>query len=71
MSLLKSGDIEPSKPFDYNSPKDVRGVLVDISTAFKKAWHEGLIVKLKTYSVEQKLIMLLENYLKPKNLKKG
>ena len=68
---MKSGDIEPSKPFDYNSPKDVRGVLVDISTAFKKAWHEGLIVKLKTYSVEQKLIMLLENYLKPKNLKKG
>ena len=44
----KSGDTEPDKLFDCNSPKDERGVLLDISMAFKKAWHEGLIFKLKT-----------------------
>ena len=44
----KSGDTEPDKLFDCNSPKDERGVLLDISMAFKEAWHEGLIFKLKT-----------------------
>ena len=33
----KSGDTEPDKLFDCNSPKDERGVLLDISMAFKKA----------------------------------
>ena len=44
----KSGDTEPDKLFDSNFTKDERGVLLDISMAFKKAWHEGLIFKLKT-----------------------
>ena len=44
----KSGDTEPDKLFDCNSPKDERGVLLDTSMAFKEAWHEGLIFKLKT-----------------------
>ena len=52
------------KSFDCNPPEDVRGVFLDISKAFDKVWHEGLIFKLKTYGVEEKLIMLLENYLK-------
>ena len=67
---MKSGDIEPSKPFDYNSPKDVRGVLVDISTAFKKAWHEGLIFKLKTYCWA-KIDYALGKLLKTEKPKKG
>ena len=42
-------------------------MFLDISKAFDKVWHEGLIFKLKTYGVEGKLIMLLENYLKNRN----
>ena len=42
-------------------------MFLDISKAFNKVWHEGLIFKLKTYGVEGKLIMLLENYIKNRN----
>ena len=55
------------KSFDCNPPEDVRGVLLDISKAFDKVWHEELVFKLKTYGVEGKLIMLLENYLNNRN----
>ena len=58
---------EIRKSFDCNPAEDVRGVFLDISKAFDKVWHEGLIFKLKTYGVEGKLIMLLENYLKNRN----
>ena len=58
---------EIHKSFNCNPPEDVRGVFLDISKAFDKVWHEGLIFKLKTYDVEGKLIMLLENYLKNQN----
>ena len=40
----------------------MRGTFLDISKAFDKVWHEGLVFKLKTYSVEGKLLKLLENY---------
>ena len=53
--------------FDCNHTEDVKGVFVDISIAFDKVWHEGLIFKLKTFGVEGKLTMLLENYLKNRN----
>ena len=39
-------------------------MFLNIFKAFDKVWHEGIIFKLKTYGVEEKLIMLLENYLK-------
>ena len=41
----------------------MRGTFVDISKAFDKVWHKGLIFKLKTYGVQSNLLMLLENYL--------
>ena len=41
----------------------MRGTFLDISKAFDKVWHEGLIFKLKTYGVEGNLLKLLENYL--------
>ena len=53
--------------FDCNYTEDVKGVFVDISIAFDKVWHEGLIFKLKTFGVEGKLTMLSENYLKNRN----
>ena len=33
--------------FDCNPPKDERGVILDISKAFARVWHEGLIYKIK------------------------
>ena len=35
----------------------------DISKAFDKVWHRGLIFKLKSYGVEGTLLKLMENYL--------
>ena len=42
---------------------DVRGIFLDISKAFDKVWHEGLLYKLKTYGIEGQLLSLLANYL--------
>ena len=36
---------------------------MDISKAFDKVWHDGLIFKLKAYGIERELISLLEDYL--------
>ena len=52
---------EIHKLFDCNPAEDIRGVFLDISKVFDKVWHEGLISKLKTYSVEGKSIILLKN----------
>ena len=49
--------------FDGNPSLEVRGVFLDISKAFDRVWHEGLLHKLKCYGVEGKLYYLLQNYL--------
>ena len=49
--------------FDENTVADVRGISLDISKAFDKAWHEGLLYKLKTHGIEGQLLSLLANYL--------
>ena len=49
--------------FDNNPTVDVRGTFLDISKAFDKVWHEGLVFKLKSYGVEGELLSLLKNYL--------
>ena len=49
--------------FDENPTADVRGVFLDISKAFDKVWHDGLLYKLKAYDVQGELLSLLRNYL--------
>ena len=51
------------KSFDCIPPADTRGTFLDISKAFDKVWHEGLIFKLKTYGIDGDLLKLLINYL--------
>ena len=49
--------------FDGNPSYETRGVFLDMSKAFDKVWHKGLLFKLKFYGVEGNLLNILENYL--------
>ena len=51
------------KSFACNPLVDVRGAFLEISKAFDKVWHDGLIYKLKSYGVPNKLINLIQNYM--------
>ena len=45
------------------SGPDVRAVFCDISKAFDRIWHRGLIVKLKHYDINDPLLVWFESYL--------
>ena len=49
--------------FDCKPSLEVRSVFLDISKAFDKVWHEGLLYKLKSMGISGELYNLLENYL--------
>ena len=49
--------------FDCNPSLEVRSVFLDISKAFDKVWHEGLLYKFKSMGISEELYNLLENYL--------
>ena len=51
------------KAFDCNPFLEVRSVFLDISKAFDKVWHEGLLYNLKSMGVSGELYNLFENYL--------
>ena len=51
------------KNFDANPTLDTRGIFLDISKAFDKVWHKGLIFKLKSYGINGSLLCLLEDFL--------
>ena len=50
------------KAFDGNAPLEVPGVFIDISKAFDRVWHKGLLFKLKRIGIDGPLYLLLENY---------
>ena len=54
---------EIQKWFDESPPIDARGIFLDISKAFDKILHKGLIYKLKSYGIPGNLLKLVENYL--------
>ena len=43
---------------------EVRGVFLNISKAFNKVWHEGIIFKLKQNGISGKLLSVLSDFLK-------
>ena len=49
--------------FDCNPPLEVRSVFLDISKAFGKVWHEGLLQKLRSMGISVEFYNLLGNYL--------
>ena len=49
--------------FDANPPLEVRGVFLDISKAFDKVWHDGLLYKLKCNGVKGNFSKLLAIFL--------
>ena len=49
--------------FDAYATLEVRAVFMDISKAFDKVWHDGLIFKLKQNGVSGSLLKLFEGYL--------
>ena len=54
---------EIHKNLDANPSIDTIGVFLDMSKAFDKVWHKGLIMKLKSYGIQSNFLHLLENYL--------
>lgn len=49
--------------FDCDPPKEVRSIYLDISKAFDKVWHEGLIFKLKQNGVNGVALSILTAFL--------
>ena len=49
----------------FNDPKslEVRAAFIDISKAFGKVWHDGLLFKLNQNGITGSLLKLFENYL--------
>ena len=47
---------------DENLIEDVRGLVLNISKAFDKVWHETPTFKLKAYGIKGELLSSLENY---------
>ena len=49
--------------FDSTKSFEVRTVFLDISKAFDKVWHDGLIFKLEQNGISGNLLKLVKNYL--------
>ena len=48
----------------FDAGYEVRGVFLEISKAFDKVWHDGLIFKLKQNDISGKLLNLIKDFLK-------
>ena len=48
---------------NFEKLDETRAVFLDISKAFDKVWHDGLIYKLKSNGISGNLLLFFENYL--------
>ena len=51
------------RAFDANPSLEVRGVFLDLSKAFDKVWHEGLLYKLKNNGINENALQLIKSFL--------
>ena len=63
VSQLISITHEIYKAFDSSPSLETRGIFLDISKAFDKVWHKGLLFKLKSYGINGNLFGIVENFL--------
>ena len=47
----------------FDDGHEVRSVFLDISKAFDRVWHEGLLFKLQQYGISGELITLIKDFL--------
>ena len=62
---------EISESFEDPKSLEVRAVFLDISKAFDKVWHEGLLFKLKQNGVDGNLLRFFESYLSRRHQRVG
>ena len=55
------------KAFDCNPPLDVCSVYFDISKAFDRVWHDGLVYKLNNVVFHVNLFLLFKAFLRIEN----
>ena len=65
INQLLSVSHEIYKSFDVGL--EVKSVFLDISKAFDKVWHDGIIYKLTQSGISGNLLNLLEDFLKKEN----
>ena len=58
---------EIHQAFDCTLSVEVKSVFLDISKAFDKVWHEGLVFKLEQNGISGSLLKLFQNYLNNRN----
>ena len=51
------------RAFDANPSLEVRDVFLDLSKAFDKVWHEGLLYKIKNNGINGNALQLIESFL--------
>ena len=49
--------------FDANPSEEVRGVFLDLSKAYDRVWHDGLLYKLKSNGIDGNLFKLIKSFL--------
>ena len=52
--------------FDADPSLEVRRVFLDLSKAFDKVWHDGLLYKLKSNGIDDNLFKLIKQFLNKK-----
>ena len=52
------------KSFDANPSLEVRGIFLDMSKAFDRVWHEGLLFKLKRLGLSGKYYGIINSFLR-------
>ena len=51
----------------FESRHEVRAIFLDISKAFDKVWHQGLLFKLQQNGITGKCLSFFKNYLSNRN----
>ena len=51
------------RAFDANPSLEVLGVFLDLSKAFDKVWHEGLLYKRKNNGINGNALKLIKSFL--------